>query len=273
MQNNKIQGFLKNFTLFQWTVLAWLLVLSIIVAVVSINLLRARIVVNSTLAQAADDIIALADDHIRYTVKIDQTVPISTNIVIDEEILVPVSLEVNHTITVENEIPFQQEIDVPVNLEIDELFPIDTTVPFKDEITVPIDEVITIDEKFGIPIQVPLYGEAILDIPIRADIPVEFDVQVPIDRNIPVETNIPVKFPISKTLTVEIDRNVPIEMEIPVSIPVKTEVTVLFSRTIPIEVDVPIVMDIPLDIAISETPFGDYLRDLGESLRQMATEY
>lgn len=264
---------LKRFTTLQLIILTWLALLTLVIAVITINLLQAQATFKTALAQAADEMATLADDHIKYTVQINQMVPISTNIAIDEEIVVPISFEVNHVIAVDNEIPFQQEIVIPVNLEIDELFPIDTTVPFKDEITVPVDKVISIDEGFGVPIQIPGYGEVVIDIPIRADIPVKFDVQVPIDKDIPVQTEIPVQLPISKTVTVEIDRKVPVNLEIPVRIPIETEVTVPFSRTIPIDVDVPVVIDIPIDIAIGETPFGDYLRDLGQSLRQMATKW
>jgi hypothetical protein len=45
-------------------------------------------------------------------------------------------------------------------------------------------------------------------------------------------------------------------------------VTVPFSRTIPIAVEIPLVMDVPLDIVLSDTPFGDYLRNLSQKLGQ-----
>ena len=44
--------------------------------------------------------------------------------------------------------------------------------------------------------------------------------------------------------------------------------TVIISRTIPIQTQVPIVLDVPIDIALGDTPFGEYLRNLGESLRK-----
>ena len=114
--------------------------------------------------------------------------------------------------------------------------------------------------------------QAVIDVPIRADIPIKFAVTVPIDRQIPVQTEIPVNIPISQTVTVAVDRLIPVELEVPVTIPIEAELTVPVSRTIPIQVDVPVVMDVPVDIPLSETPLGDYLRGLSESLRQMAAE-
>lgn len=61
-------------------------------------------------------------------------------------------------------------------------------------------------------------------------------------------------------------------MEVPVSIPIDTEVTVPFSRTIPISVNIPLVMDVPIDIALDEIPFGDYIHNLSEKLRQAVAE-
>lgn len=147
---------LNRYSPFQLFTVAWLGLLTIIMAIIVINLLRAQTTVRAALAQAAADLTEVADAHIQYTVRISQTVPISTHIAINEDIPVPVNLTVEHTITVDNEIPFQQEIEVPVNLEIDQVFPISTTIPFKDEITVPIDEVISIDEEFGVPINIPV---------------------------------------------------------------------------------------------------------------------
>jgi hypothetical protein len=44
------------------------------------------------------------------------------------------------------------------------------------------------------------------------------------------------------------------------------------SRTIPVQTDIPIIIDVPIDIAIAETPFGDYLLDLSRSLNQLAEQ-
>ncbi len=268
METSKIISYLKQLSPFQYMTMGWLIALTVVMAILISNLLQAQAAVNSTLAQAADDLLDLAEARIQYTVHLSQTLPIETSIAINEDILVPVNLTVKHTIAVDNKIPFDQTIEVPVNLEINEIFPIDTTVPFNDNITVPVDQEITIDQVFPVPVKIPLIGETSINIPILAKIPVKFNVDVPIKRDIPIKAEIPVNFPVSKTLTVNINREVPVKMDIPINIPISTEVTVPFSRTIPIAVNVPIAMDVPLDIAISDTPFGEYLQNASQELRQ-----
>jgi hypothetical protein len=271
MESSEKTSWLNRFSHFQYLTVIWLILLTLVMSFLIITLLQARVMVKTTLTQAADDLAELANERIEYTVHLSQTVPFSTHFAINEEILVPVNLTVEHTITVDNEIPFQQMLDVPVNLEIDEVLPVDTTVPFNDKISVPIDQEISIDEVFAVQLDIPLFGVTTVDVPIRSQIPVKFDVEVPINRNIPIKTNIPVKFPISKTLTVAVDRRVPVKIDIPINIPISTEVTVPISRTIPVELNVPIVMEVPLDIAISETPFGDYLRNASKQLDKAVT--
>ena len=218
--------------------------------------------VRSLLAVAAADLSELADSHIRYTVHISELVPISTQILVNERIPVPVNLVVSHTLAVNAEIPFEKQLIVPVNLEIDQEFSLNTTVPFREDILVPIDEVIHIDESF----ETRILGQTV-SIPIRGDIPVKLDVIVPIDKTFPVRATIPVAFSIAESLPVDIDWLIPVDMEIPLNFPVNTQVTVPFSRTIPISLEVPVVLDVPIDIKIGDTAFGAYLKDFGELLR------
>jgi hypothetical protein len=214
------------------------------------------------LSLAAAELAELAESHIQYTVHISQSLLLATDILVDEQIPVPISLVVEHTLPVNTSIPFKKEILVPVNLDIDQVFSIDTTVPFQDEIVVPVDDVIHIDERF----QTRLLGQTI-SIPIRGDIPVRLDVRVPIDKEFPIRADIPVVFNISESLPVVLDWNIPFELEIPITLPVETEVVVPFQRSIPISVSVPIVLDVPIDIALGDTPLGEYLRNLGQQLR------
>jgi hypothetical protein len=220
------------------------------------------------LALAAAELTQLAEERIQYTFPISQTLRISTDIVVDEHISVPISLVVSHTLPVNVEIPLQEDVLVPVRLEVDQVFSISTTVPFRDEIVVPVDDVIHIDERF----EIRVLGQDI-EIPIRGDIPVKLNVTVPIDKEFPVVADIPVRFPISETLPVEIEWTIPVDLEIPINLPVETDVIVPFSRTIPISIQAPVVLDVPIDIALSETPLGEILRDLGEQLLRISENW
>ena len=125
----------------------------------------------------------------------------------------------------------------------------------------PIDEVIHIDESF----ETRVLGQTV-SIPVRGDIPVRMAVKVPIDTVFAVQASAPVAFLIAEELPVEIDWQIPIDLEVPVAFPVETQVTVLFKQTIPISLEVPVVLDVPIDIALGDTAFGAYLKDLAELL-------
>jgi type II secretory pathway pseudopilin PulG len=258
-------------TFFQIVIIGWLLLLTAIVGVGVVNLLRLQRAAEDSLAQAARQLTTLRDDHISYLVKIDQMVPVSTSVNINENIAVPISLTVAHTVRIDDAIPFEQDLVVPVEFEIDRQFPIVTTIPFSDTIELTISRFINIDSNdIEVPISIPGLGQYSLPIPIQARIPINFPVSIPISRTIPVNAQIPIKIPISETFTIAVSRTVPVQLDIPVNIPVETEVIVPISRTIPIQTDIPIAMDVPINIAIADTPFGDYLLDLSESLQQLA---
>ncbi len=216
------------------------------------------------LGQASAGLNTLAEGRLQYTLHISQTVAITTNLAVHENIPVPISLVISHTIPVNAAIPFNEQILVPINLEIDQVFPISTTIPFQEEIVVPVDDVITIDENF----ETRVLGQTI-KIPIRGDIPVKLTIRAPIDKNIAVRTSIPVHFFISETLLVDFDRVIPVNLEIPVNLPIETSVIVPLNRTIPISLAVPLVLDVPIDIAIGDTFLGEYLRNLGEQLQRI----
>jgi hypothetical protein len=206
---------------FQWIALAWLVTISLILGYLVVSLLHIQATARTMLDQAADDLAALAEAHIEYTVSISRVVAIDA------------------------EIPFNQSLTVPVDMEISHVFPIDTSISFQEEFTVPVSQVLSIDQTFNVPFDIPLTERTVaVPIPIQADIPIQFDIAVPIDKELDIQADIPVQLPIAE------------------------DFTVVISRTIPIQTQVPIVLDVPIDIALSETPFGEYLQNLGESLRQ-----
>jgi len=223
--------------------------------------------VDALLLLAADQLEDLATRRIRYTLPVSHTIQIATRLAVNERILVPVSLVVNETLPIDAEIALQEHVDVPVNLQIDQVIPVDIVVPFSEQVDVPIDEIIRIDERFTIRV----LGQDV-EVPIQGNIPIKLDVRVPIDKQIPIRADIPVAFPISETLPVEMDWTIPIDLDVPIHLPIETTVTVPLSRAIPIDLAVPIVLDVPIDVAVDETPLGDYLRDLSAWLRQIAAQ-
>ena len=206
---------------FQRIALAWLTIISLVLGYLVFSLFRIQTTARTMLNQAANDLVALAEAHIEYTVNISRVV------------------------TINAEIPFNQEIVVPVDMEIDGVFPINTSISFQEEFTVPVDQVLSINQTFNVPFTIPLTERTVaVPIPIQADIPIQFELAVPIDKELDIQADIPIQLPISENLTIAI------------------------SCTIPIQAAIPIMLDVPIDIALGDTPFGEYLYHLGESLRQ-----
>ncbi len=205
---------------FQRIALIWLIVITLVLGYLVFSLLRFQSTARAMLDQAADDLAALADAHIEYTVSISRVVAIDA------------------------EIPFNQTLTIPVDMEIDHVFPIDTSIYFQEEFTVPVSQTLSIDQTFNVPFDIPLTERTVaVPIPIQADIPIRFDIAVPIDKELDIQADIPVQLPIAEDFTITI------------------------SRTIPVQTSVPIVLDVPIDIALGDTPFGEYLQNLGESLK------
>jgi hypothetical protein len=258
-------------TIFQIVITGWLVLLTVVVVGGAIYLLRLQRMAEENLTQAAQQLQTLHQEHINYTVTIDQIVPVSTTIDIDENIAVPISITVAHTVQVDDAIPFEQELAIPVNFEVDRVFPVSTTIPFSETINLTINRSFDIDnDDIKVPVTIPGLGSYVIPIPIQARIPINFPISVPIERDIPIEAEIPINLPISETFTVVVSRTVPVQLDIPINIPVETEVIVPINRTIPVQAEIPIALDVPIDIAIADTPFGDYLLELSDSLREVS---
>lgn len=223
--------------------------------------------VDGLLLLAADQLDALAESRLRYTFHLSQSFPFSTTVAVDERIAVPVNLVIEETIPIQTDIPLQQQVVVPVRLTIDQVVPVDTVIPFNDELTVPVEDVLHIDERFT----VRVLGQDI-SLPIRGDIPISLTLVVPVEAEFPFQAEVPVSFPVSETLPVAVDWLVPVDLEVPVRLPVETTVEVPFERDLPIRVTVPVALDVPLDIALDETPLGGYLRELARRLRELAQD-
>ena len=371
----------KNSTL-TWVTLLVIICLVLIGGIIFV-LLQVRSTSKTVLLQAADSLDTLSNESFQYVVKVNQNVPVETEVVINEEVVVPVNLVVDHILPIKTEIPFDDEITIPLNLEqFGKSVPINTTIPFNQVITIPINipieqilpatlpaplgqdieiplqidsgQVLSIDSKVllnrntNIPLnlninqeflaETTMFGQVIsvpinLDInriisataemaPSNVDIPlsfsledivpantstaigstsvrttkdsiilpiptmeemlanlspeqrtVKFDLPIAINQDFPVETEIPLDLPFGNEFTVPINKVIPIDMEVPINLPIETEVTVPINFTVPIAMNVPVVMDIPIDIPLNETPFGAYMKDLSNSLRQAVNSY
>lgn len=372
----------KNSTM-RWVILLVLISLLLNAAIIFV-LFQVRNISKGILLQAAADIETLSTDHFQTNIKINQTIPIATEVTIDDELVVPVSMVVNNTLPIKTEIPFNDELAIPLNLsDLGDSVPISTTVAFNQVITVPIsvelDKVlpallpaplgqdievplalntgqvlpinsrVLLDQAAAVPINLSvnqefmaateLFGQAI-SVPVTLDVSrvisasatlvpdtelsvpldfslegllpantttelgatsikttdrsviipipsadeivtslpatqrtVQFDMQIPINQEFPIQTNIPLNLPFGDEFKVQINKNIPIDMQVPINLPIETELTVPINLTVPIAMEVPVAMDVPIDIALTDTPFGGYLQSLSDRLRLAVSQY
>jgi hypothetical protein len=98
-------------------------------------------------------------------------------------------------------------------------------------------------------------------IPVSTEIPFSESISVPINTVVPINTEVVVPVDLGFT-TYKL--KVPIETVFPVDM----EVTVPVSQVIGITTVVPLNVDVPIDIAVSETPLADYLNDVNATLKR-----
>jgi hypothetical protein len=86
----------------------------------------------------------------------------------------------------------QTTIDTSVRVE--RSIPVILNIPISQTLTVPIDDAIPINTQVQVPIEIPLLGTRLFDIPIQATIPVKLETVVPINLIVPLSTSVPVAF-------------------------------------------------------------------------------
>ncbi len=99
------------------------------------------------------------------------------------------------------------------------------------------------------------------EIPISTEIPFSESITVPINSVVPIDTTVVV--PVNLGFTTY-NLTVPIETVFPVNM----EVTVPVSQVVDITTVVPLNIDVPIEIAVSETPLADYLDDVDATLKR-----
>lgn len=114
-------------------------------------------------------------------------------------------LEINETIPVDLSIP------IPELIDMNQLIP--SKIPFKA--IIPIDTVVRVDQNISAPLDIPLFGNYTVNIPLKAEIPVKQEMAV--SATIKVDAN---AFQVSEdvlNIKEEIPISIPLELQIPVS--------------------------------------------------------
>jgi len=91
---------------------------------------------------------------VTFDVSIDETIPVSTEVVIDRVVKVPIVT----TIPIKETFDTTIEVDTPLgfSVPVDVTVPVDVDVPLDLEVEIPVKETIPIEEEFAVDLDVPI---------------------------------------------------------------------------------------------------------------------
>ena len=101
------------------------------------------------------------------------------------------------------------------------------------------------------------------DVPVETSVPFREEVIVPIRATIPISTMVII--PVNAGLLGTIDIDVPVRTLIPVNL----DIAVPISHTVDIATVVPLDVDVPIEIALAETPLVDYIVQMDAGLAKL----
>jgi hypothetical protein len=103
------------------------------------------------------------------------------------------------------------------------------------------------------------------EFPVKTAVPIDMEYTVPFKGNFPINTvfELPLNLGAFKY-----DLKIPINT----SVPVDMEFTVPISTTFEVDMSVPVKIEVPVEIAVADTPFVAYLADFRETFDELAQE-
>jgi MFS family permease len=109
---------------------------------------------DSTLGEAVNGIDSFRTSQIRFDVAINETVPISAEVVLDRTLTVPISttLPINETLDTTIMVNGPFGIDIPLDITV----PIQLELPIDLEVAIPVNETIPIDTEVPVNLDVPI---------------------------------------------------------------------------------------------------------------------
>jgi hypothetical protein len=109
---------------------------------------------------------------------------------------------------------------------------------------------------------------------IVVDRTLEIDTDMPVNETIPVSINETI--PVNTTVTVPVDAGplgtFPLDIPIATSIPIDLDVDIVIDRTFHVNAAVPVYFEVPVVIAVEDTPLHDTLSDMQIRLEALAVQ-
>jgi hypothetical protein len=138
-----------------WVLLTVLVLVSLALnGVVIYSLVQVRDITLGTVGDARQVIAGVDDDVITHVIEVEQEIPVSVTVPIDQDVLVPIqtTIPISTVVTVPVKPPLLPEFSLPIPIQA--VIPVDLEVVVPISETVPIDTVIPLDVE--VPVEIPL---------------------------------------------------------------------------------------------------------------------
>lgn len=135
-----------------------------------------------------------------YTVKVDQTIPFSTNV------------------------PVNQDLSVPIKFELNDTFPLDAVIPLNTTFNLPVSTTIPVNQTFNAALNV-LGQNITLPVSIQGNLPVDMNLAVPFKQDVKINTKVPIKVPVDTVIKINLSQNIPIQSQVPIKMDVPVTVS------------------------------------------------
>lgn len=254
---------LKNRDNFQKTLLVGLVIALLTCFGIIGSLLLVLHVAEGRLQKLGNTMEDMAVLHIVNDVKVNDTIPLNTDITITEELTVGINMVVETTIPFKAEIPVTENMLVPIRMGVKDFIIIDTTIRIKDAVDIMVDDTIPLNQKM----KMPIFGKRGPNIPISGKIPVQQKLHVSFDELMNVYSVVPIDLLIIDTLPIGLKMRIPVDLMIPIKIPIRSNAKIHFNGPMPVDAKIPLKMTIPVDIPLEETSLAEYFRKMAEGLR------
>ena len=237
---------------------------------------------NEALTNAAGQVEALADETLAFTVDINETVSVNTDIMINQEVPVTIDTTVDVTVplaslmaaenlgvAIETSIPFQQDLMVPVTLSLDQLLPAGVMDIPAQEVAIPLDitsnQVLPAttdvpDQEVDIPLDLTVNQDYIVDTEFLGQ-PITVPLNISLDDSVFARAMVPVgqilDVPLGNAMGINDDLD---DLEMVIPIPTAQELMSLIppgQTAFVVELPVSINTDIPVSIEAPVSMTGD----------------
>lgn len=262
----------KTLTTFQkrsmlFLILAFLIQGAVIaVLIYSLNLSDARL---QSLGNVLDE---MADDHIVYSMQLEQDMPVKTNILIEDEVNVNINMLVESEIPFTAEIPVNENLLIPFKIGVHDYIRLDTTIEITEDVNIFVKDTIPLDQRM----KIQMFGENKNtgeirgpSMRIKSDIPLNQNLLIEFRETMPINSIVPIDMLIIDTLPVGLSLRIPVDVMVPVRIPLKTSAKVSFSESMPIDANIPIKINVPIDIPLKATSLANYFKRMAKGMRNL----